>query len=177
MSRSSATHDTQQELLAVAWTKARRGTLTAWAEAKVWALREVFKEAHGEKTYGRNTWIQTRVKKAGGGNPSPEAIGQLLSKMDEDKTWFPGKRYGSLGGRSKALSGANRAVIARSAMAMKENEEEPTYPSVLARNPRAAINPSTGKAITKKALYDILTTLCHDGDPSGCTERDFPKML
>ena len=142
MSRSSATHDKQQELLAAAWAMARSG-LTAWSEAKVWALWEVFKEAHGGKTHGLNTWIHTRVKKAGGGNPSPEAIGQLLAKMDEDKTWFPGKRYGSLGGRHKTLSEANRAVIARSAMAMKGNDEEPTYRSVLTRNPRAAINPFT----------------------------------
>ena len=166
MACSKHSFDSQQQLLAAAWTHAKRGTLTAWSEAKVWALREVYLEAHGGKTYGLNAWIHTRVKKAGGGNPSPEAIGQLLAKIDDDEAWFPGRRYGSMGGRPKALSETNRGVIARSAMAMKENDEEPTWESVLAHNPRAAINPQTGELVTKKSIYDILKTLCHDGDPS-----------
>ena len=110
--------------------------------------------------------MSKRLKKVGGGPPTPAAIGQFFAKVDNDESWFPGKLYGSKGGRPKALSPTNESVIARSAMAMKLRDEEPTADAVIAQTPRAACNPATGEAVDKKVIYEILSRLCHDGDPS-----------
>ena len=137
---------TRQELLAAAWISGRKGTLSAWSEATVWALRELYLETHGNKSWGVKKWISKRVKKVGGGKPSPEAVGQLLCRMDDDSMWYQGKQYGSLGGRPPAISPTNRGVIARSAMAMARNGEEPTAGAVIARTPRGKLESSNWKA-------------------------------
>ena len=88
-------------------------------------------------------------------HPSEKAIGQLITKMEEDAEWFPGKRYGSLGGRPSVLSETNKAVIARSAMALKQRGVPPTGPFVLAQCPAAARNPNTGEPVAFQRLYGI----------------------
>ena len=113
----------------------------------------------GDSTYGLNTGIHERVDTDAGGNPIPETARQLLAKIDDDEFWFPGKRYGFMGGRPKALLGTKRAVIAKMAMAMKATDEATTWEFVVARDPRAAINPKIGKPDTKKISYDVLRTL------------------
>ena len=60
----------------------------------------------------------------------------------------------------------NEAVIARSAMAMKFRDEDPAADAIIAQTPRAALNPATGEAVDKKVIYEILSRLCHDGDPT-----------
>ena len=99
-------------------------------------------------------------------HPSGQAIGQLLEKMNDDD-WFPGKicGSGSLGGRPSALNETNKAVIAKSAMALKERGIEPTYPLVIAQCTNAAINPETGDFVNKQAVYDILESKWCDEDP------------
>ena len=85
-------------------------------------------------------------------HPSGQAIGQLLVEMMEDDNWFPGKIFGSgsLGGRPSALSETNKAVVANSAMALKEKGTPPTYPLIIARCPNAALNPETGDFVDKR---------------------------
>ena len=75
--------------------------MAPWQQAKVFGLKEAWKQLHGEKTYGQASWIAERVYVQGHPkkHPSREAISQLLNKMEEDEEWFPGKVYGSLGGR------------------------------------------------------------------------------
>ena len=53
-------------------------------------------------------------------------------------------------------------------MALKNEGGEPTYKSVVARCPKAALNPDTGKPVSKKRIYDVLTRDCYDNDPE-CT--------
>ena len=51
-------------------------------------------------------------------------------------------------------------------MAMKFRDEDPAADAIIAQNPRAALNPATGEAVDKKVIYEILSRLCHDGDPT-----------
>ena len=67
-------------------------------------------------------------------------IGKLLKKMASDADWFPGKVYGSLGGRPPALSETNKAVIANSTMSMKARGIEPTYALIVAQCPNASVS-------------------------------------
>ena len=92
---------------------------------------------HGETTYGKSKWIAERVRVQGRGQkrPSPEAVGQLLKKFDEDDEWFPGKVYGSLGGRPWVISETNKSIQATSAMAMQERGVQSTYALVVAQCP------------------------------------------
>ena len=50
----------------------------------VWALRVVWKDTHKGNMHGVNTYVAGKVRKVGGGNPSPQAVGQLFEKMDSD---------------------------------------------------------------------------------------------
>ena len=116
----------QQRQLASLWVSGRAGTLGPWSQAKVWALKEVWTELHPDTTHGRNTWIASKVsvieapdrgkgegKGKGSLHPSEQAIGKLIAKIDEDAEWFPGKRYGSLGGRPWLIpTKPNQQIIA-----------------------------------------------------------------
>ena len=98
--------------------------------------------------------------------PTPEAVGQLIKKTTEDPDWFPGKIYGSLGGRPPLVSETNKSIMANSAMAMKERGIEPTCSSIIARCPNASINPIAGEPISKQVVHDILENRCYDIDPN-----------
>lgn len=163
-----AAEDNQRQLAAM-WKTARSGNLSPWSQAKAWGLKHAWEVTHEDgQTYGRNAWIAERLCVEGSPKkkPSPQSIGQLLTKMD-DPEWFPGKicGSGSLGGRPPVLSETNRAVIARSAMSLKEKGIEPTYPLVIAQCPNAAINPTTGEFVCKQVIYSIFESRCYDEDP------------
>ena len=102
-------------LLRNAWVCGRVGTLSGQAVAKVWALREVWRD---EKTsdWGMYEYIAGKVEKVGGGHPGRQAVRMLLSKMDADPEWYPGKVDGAQPGPASVISGTNQAVIARRAV-------------------------------------------------------------
>ena len=141
--------------------------MTPWQQAKVFGLKEAWEEMHGDKTWGKLPWIAERVVMQGHGKkqPSIEAVRKLLNKMADDEDWFPGKVYGSLGGRPCQIPETNKSTIARSAMALKARGVEPTYSLVIAQCPNASINPITGEAVSKDVVYDILENRCYDIDP------------
>ena len=85
--------------------------------------------------------------------------------MTEDEDWFPGKMYGSLGGRLAQIPGLTKAAMARSAMAMMERGIEPTYALFTAHCPNASVNPVTGEPVSKQVVYDVLGSRCYDVDP------------
>ena len=158
-----------QRQLGQAWKRARKdGCMAPWQQALVFGLNEAWQETHGDKQYGKIQWIKDRVYVQGPGkkHPSPDAVSQLLQKMGEDEDWFPGKVYGSLGGRPSAVSERNKSIIATSAMAMKERGVEPTYALIIAQCPNASINVSTGEPVSKQVVYDIMENRCYDIDPS-----------
>jgi hypothetical protein len=97
--------------------------------------------------------------------PTEQAIGQLLAKMESDPHWFPGKKYGSKAGAKAQIPNVNKAVVARSAMSLKKSGVEPTYANVLARNPNAAKNPSTGEPISPDSMSKIFKERCYDEVP------------
>ena len=47
-------------------------------------LREGWRSAYDGKTHGMVTWVASKVKVVGGGNPTPEAVRQLFQKVDGD---------------------------------------------------------------------------------------------
>ena len=59
-------------------------------------------------------------------------------------------------------------------MAMKERDEEPTYPALVAANKKAALNPTTQRPVDKKQVYTILRERCYDdaNDPSDTWTHD-----
>ena len=160
----------KQDLLKELWWGGKPGTMSAQEEARAWGLREAWQEEHGDKTYGMNTWIASKVWKIKDGkkkqeHPTPEALRRLFEKIDSDSEWFPGKCDRVQYGPAPAISGTNQAVIARSAMNMKLQKKEPSYPKLVAANPKAALNPETGEAVDKKVVYNILRKRCYD-DPN-----------
>ena len=159
----------QQELLREAWLGGRVGSLSALSEARAWALREVWRES-GKSDHGMLPFIACKVKKVGvggrvGGCPSPSAISQLFEKINADRDWFPGKSMQESHGPQSVITLKNQAIVARSAMAMKDRGEEVTYPAMVAANKNALMNPETGKPVGKKRLYSIMSERCYD-DPA-----------
>ena len=110
---------------------------------------------HGEATYGKYAWIAERVYVQGADNkhPTSEGIAKLVKRMTEDADdWFPGKVYGSLGGRPSVVSETNKAIVANSTMALQERGPEPTYALIIAQCPNATINPNTGEPVSKQVV-------------------------
>ena len=159
----------RQKLLKEAWLGGREGYMSGQTQARAWALREVWRDENGEKTYGMLTHIASKLytitpprkKKE---HPSTSALSQLFDKMDHDEEWFPGTSDQARRGPPPAINGTNQAIIARSAMNMKENDEEVTYPAIVSHNPKACLNPDTKRPVHKKAIYKLLKKRCHD-DP------------
>jgi len=165
----------KQELLKEAWISGREGSMSGQTQAKAWALREVWKEEHGETAYGMLIHIPSKLytitpprgKKE---HPSPSALKQLFAKMDHDGDWFPGKSDQVKHGPAPALNGTNQAIIARSAMNLKEKGKEVTYPKVVSHNPKACVNPATNRPVDKKVIYSLLKKRCHD-DPNDPADK------
>lgn len=152
-------------MLRKAWLGGRTGYLTAWSEAKLWAIREVWRSQH-DSEHGLQTFAATKVTKWGvtGGkkHPTPQAVGQFYDKVDSDPEWFPGKQVQEGRGPARALTGPKASVIARSAQSMKRRGAEPTYRSIVAACPAATRNPNTGQAVGKKRVYDVFRERCKD---------------
>ena len=92
------------------WKQGAEGQLSPMEQMRVWALREAFRQV-GVKDWGMNGLIAGKVRKVGGGNPEPEVVRRLLSKIDEDADWYSGKVYGERPGRKRALSGVATSII------------------------------------------------------------------
>ena len=159
----------KQELLKELWWGGKPGTMSAQTEARAWALREAWQDEHGDKTYGMLPWIAGKVwkineEKQKKEHPSKQALAKLFDKIDNDEEWFPGQCDRETYGPAPAINGTNQGVIARSAMTMKDKDSEPSYPQLVATNPKATLNPKTKRAVDKKVVYNILRKRCYD-DP------------
>lgn len=155
-----------QDALRRLWLGGRSGSLSALSQARVWALREAWQETH-DSTYGMLAFICGKVQKVDGSPVSQSGVYQLLERIDADDAWFPGKIYRERSGPKPALSGSNAALVAKSAMRIKEGGGEPTYGLVLAACPRAALNPATSRPVGKKRVYDVMRAQCHDPETEG----------
>ena len=66
----------------------RKGTLSPWSLAQVWALHAVSEMRHLDL---ERTEIAEAVDKVGGGKPTAMAICHLRSLFEADREWYPGK--------------------------------------------------------------------------------------
>ena len=98
-------------------------------------------------------------------HPSREAIRLLFSRIDSDKSWFPGKSYQKRFGPKPVLTPAKRQKIATSAMAIKESGEEPTFGAVIQRCPVSTCNPVTKLPFSAYSLRKIFQADCYDVSP------------
>ena len=89
----------------------------------------------------------------------------MFDKIDNDDGWLLGKSDQVKFGPDPAINGTNQAIIAKSAMNMKEKDDEATYAAVAAYNPKAWLNPDTERPVRKKVLHKLLKKRCHD-DPN-----------
>ena len=142
------------------WQKGKAGSLTPLQQTRAWALREVYREMKvpEKKLYSK---VALKLKKVGGGSPTPRAVLRLFEKVDSGHGWYPGKVAAGRG-RKPALSGLARSVIKRSAEAMKRSGHEPTFARVLATCAGAVQNPSTKRPVDKKRIYDTFRDECYD---------------
>ena len=108
-----------QDLLRKAWRGGREGNLSALEEARAWALREVWQD-DDKPDYGMHTYIAGKIVKIGGGHPGRAAVRQFFARVDADPEWYPGKSTQVQFGPASVISPTNQAIVAWSAMAMKE---------------------------------------------------------
>ena len=162
----------KQEVLRTLWLEAKTGALPAREQAKAWALREAWRDS-GKAEHGMLTYIAGKLIKSDGEAPQSEAVKKLFGKIDGDDDWFPGKANYEKMGAPALLTRTNRALIARSAMALKQKGVEPTYGRVIAACPKAALNPATKQPFGKTTIYSVLSEECYDEDPCLPWEHKF----
>ena len=75
--------ESKQDMLRSAWLDAKDDSLSGKEQAKAWALREIWRDA-GKADHGMKTYIAGKLKKQGGGAPSPEAVRKFFDKVDTD---------------------------------------------------------------------------------------------
>ena len=107
-----------QEVLKEAWLGGVEGCMSGQTQAKAWALREAWKDQHGDKTYGMLTHIQSKLyvigppKQKKKENPTNTALHLFFQKIDSDKEgWYPGKNNQKKRGPDPVINGTNRNVI------------------------------------------------------------------
>ena len=158
--------ESKQELLKKAWHGGRRSNFSPMMEAKAWAFREVWNDDK-ESSYGMLEYIVGKMVKVGpaGGKPeqpTDQAMAKFFQKVDADQDWYLGKSTQEKHGPSSVISGTNQAIVARSAMAMKNRGEEVTYAKLVSATPKALANADTEAPVDKNVVYKILRKRCYD---------------
>ena len=146
------------------WISGRHGTLSPWSQAQAFALSRVSEKRALNLT---DPEIAEEVFMIGGGHPSRESIRKLRDKFASDPQWYPGKEQGgaSAAGRPKVISGSQQHAIAKCAMHLKAKGLEPSVSSVMARCPKATVNPTTDQPYTSKVITAVFKTKCYDTTP------------
>ena len=147
----------RQQTLEGLWLGGRTGTLSPLSAVKAWALCKVYKEFNvpEKKLYAR---AAANVDKIGGGHPHGYAIKELCQKIDMDTAWYPGKVYGDVGGRPKALSRKQVRSLKRTAEQMKQDDMGARYSMACSRNPAAVRKPRTGDLVGQQVAYRVCRT-------------------
>ena len=152
----------QQDTLKKAWLDGRHGYLSALSEAKLWAIREVWRaekrSLHGLQTFAAG--LVTKIRH--GEHPTQRAVGLFYAKVDADPDWYPGKSSQVVHGPAQVLTSVQVSAIARNAQALKAKGVEPTYSRIVSSCPLATLNHNTGKAVDKKRVYDVFRANCKD---------------
>jgi hypothetical protein len=157
---------TRQEELKELWLGGPEGNLCPREQLKAWALKQVWLE-DGKSVYGMYSFIAGKVRKNDGDNPEGQSVRDLLDKIDDDdKDWFPGKLYGAKRGRKRVLTGVKATALCQAAKAIKSRGGEVTYAGLCGAAPTAVLNPETGEAVDKQAVYTCIEEGCYDKDPA-----------
>ena len=102
-----------------------------------------------EEEAHRHVTLRHRRRSDQGGRRTPQqaAVAELAAKVAKDDQWYLGKFSASAKkrGPKKNFTRAKQLQVAKSAMALKRSGAEVSVCSVLARAPKAAINPKTGQ--------------------------------
>jgi len=160
--------DESQNTLRELWLGGKEGSLCGREQARVWALREQWRDAD-KPEYGMMSYIASKVRttKKGrptGRHPDRSAIRKLLEKIDgDDEEWFPCKFNNEESmGRKRVLTGPKLHAVCKSAKTVKGEVGDVTFPLVAARAATALTNPDTGKLVDKKAFYTAIRENCTD---------------
>ena len=147
-------HATSRQAANEFWLGGRSGTLSAQAQAKVWALDTM------SKTFGlkiASDKIAKEVSVIGKGkkrkSPSAGAVDNWRKSFVDEKDWYPNKHVIEQEirpGPKKRFTGSKRRCIKQAAEAIKESGVEPTVNGVRLRCKDAAVNPDTGEFFDKK---------------------------
>ena len=77
--------------LAMLWSHAPCGRLSAKEQLRAWALREAMQDfGEGRVDF---QWIADKLAVGGGGCPTRDVVRKLLCRCDSDSEWYPGKSY------------------------------------------------------------------------------------
>ena len=154
------------EVLKNLWLQAPEGKLCGREQAKAWALREVWQDQE-KSSYGMLPFIASRLCKMADGKPtgeppSKQAVEQLFEKIDADQEWFPGKHSDATRGPKRVLVGCKVTGIVSACKRIKAEGDDATYSEVVARAPKATLNPKTNEPVDKKLVYRVFREHCHD---------------
>ena len=160
------------------WTSGKAGQLSPWEKAKVYGMHIIAKQK-GWKLSAAD--IRKAVKKTGkggkrGASPTEGAINKLRKVIDTDPDWHPGKAGESAKrpGPKPKLTEQKKVALGNAAMALKKQGYEPTAGAVIARCPKAAVNPDTGMAFDAKLIREVFRTKCYDLNPDCPWDRVQP---
>ena len=148
------------EDLAILWSHAPRGRLSAKEQLRAWALREAMQELREGSV--NLQWIANKLAVGGGGCPTREAVRKLLHRCDSDSEWFPGKSYQEKRGPAPLLNASKRRAIATSMMAAKKRGHEPGVALAVRFCPAATLNPETKAPFTPKYIRKVFREDCYD---------------
>ena len=129
------------------WCEGKKGKMCPKEQAKAWALREAWRELHGESTYGMCKWIAARVFTVGNPpkHPSIAAVQQFLDKVIEDPEWHPGKMYGKPAGRP---CNARNMACGHAAVSLMCARTQGIWPAVTLRSRGSLRNARISGAVT-----------------------------
>lgn len=112
------------------------------------------------------SWIAARETKVGGSHPTSEGVKGLLSIIDDDEEWYPGKRTYETKPRPKpVLRGPKLSALCRWAMAHNKRLGDVSYKDMVATCGDALLNPDTVEVVDKKRVYAAFKKGCDDEDP------------
>ena len=101
-------------------------------------------------------WIASKLKVGGGGSPSRQAVRLLLSKVDDDEEWYPGKSYQTQHGPAPLFTKKERRAIAMSMMEAKKTGYGPSTALAVHFCPTATLNPVTNAPFTASVHGGLL---------------------
>ena len=147
------------------WTSGKKGSLSPWSQAKVWALAtlgEEYKLGLSHADISRKVWTVGRPRK----HPSKQAIRKLHVQFRNDGEWFPGKRSeaGEKRGPKRKFTPQKQLAVKRAMESAKKGGIEPSVPLALQRCPTATVNAETNMPFDKKLILSGMKTQCKDCD-------------